>query len=139
MFHGHGGVEDLATTFIDAWNQHDMQALAALFTEDAHFVNVVGMWWKRRAEIEEAHAAIHASIFENSHLEGQIAAATPLGSGVIALDVNWRLTGQTKPDGTPSEPRRGILLLIASKESDGWRIKVAQNTDIAPGTLVPLR
>jgi uncharacterized protein (TIGR02246 family) len=137
MVYGHGGVEDLATAFVEAWNRHDMQALAALFTEDAHFVNVVGMWWKSRAEIEAAHAATHASIFKNSHLDARVAAKTPLGSGMTALHVTWRLTGQTQPDGTPSGPRRGILLLIASEAPDGWRIRVAQNTDIMPGILAP--
>ena len=137
MTHRHGGVEDLATAFVAAWNRHDMQALAALFTEDAHFVNVVGMWWKSRAEIEAAHATTHASIFKNSHLDGRVAAVTPLGSGVSALHVNWTLTGQTEPDGTPAGPRRGILLLIANEEPDGWRIRVAQNTDIMHGILAP--
>jgi uncharacterized protein (TIGR02246 family) len=68
MTHGHGSVEDLAAAFVAAWNRHDMQSLAALFTEDAHFVNVMGMWWKSRAEIEAAHAATHASIFKNAIL-----------------------------------------------------------------------
>ncbi len=58
---------------------------------------------------------------------------TPLGYGVTALYVNWTLTGQTEPDGTP----RGILLLIASEEPDEWRIRVAQNTDIMHGVLAP--
>jgi hypothetical protein len=95
------------------------------------------MWWKSRAEIEAAHAATHASIFKNSHLDARVAAKTPLGSGMTALHVTWRLTGQTQPDGTPSGPRRGILLLIASEAPDGWRIRVAQNTDIMPGILAP--
>ncbi|MDX8512638.1 SgcJ/EcaC family oxidoreductase [Mesorhizobium captivum] len=40
--------EDVATAFADAWNRHDMDDFAALFSEDANFVNVVGMWWKNR-------------------------------------------------------------------------------------------
>jgi hypothetical protein len=36
------------------WNSHDMKAFAQLFSDDAQFVNVVGMWWKNRSEIEAA-------------------------------------------------------------------------------------
>jgi len=31
-----------------------MKAFAQLFSDDAQFVNVVGMWWKNRSEIEAA-------------------------------------------------------------------------------------
>ena len=44
--------EDVSSAFTAAWNRHDMAALAAVFTPDAQFVNVVGLWWKSRAEIE---------------------------------------------------------------------------------------
>ncbi|MGK9232137.1 SgcJ/EcaC family oxidoreductase [Inquilinus limosus] len=54
-------LEDVPAAFIAAWNRHDMAALAALFAEDADFVNVVGLWWRSRAEIEAAHAATHAT------------------------------------------------------------------------------
>jgi SnoaL-like domain len=39
----------------DAWNSHDMRRFAACFAADADFVNVVGAWWRGRAEIEEKH------------------------------------------------------------------------------------
>jgi uncharacterized protein (TIGR02246 family) len=131
------GLKDVPAAFVDAWNRHDMQALAALFSEDANFVNVVGMWWRSRTEIEAAHAATHATIFKDSRLNADIAAVTHLGPGVAAVHVTWELTGRSEPDGTPGGPRRGILLFIMIEEQDGWRIKVAQNTDIVPGILAP--
>jgi len=130
-------LKDVPAAFIAAWNRHDMTALAALFAEDADFVNVVGLWWRSRTEIEVAHAATHATIFKDSRLEGDIAEVISLGLGTAALHVTWTLTGQSTPDGTPAEPRRGILLLILTDTPDGWRIRIAQNTDIVPGALAP--
>ena len=49
--------------FVSAWNEHDMRALSRLFADDADFVNVVGIWWKSRREIEAAHAATHQTLF----------------------------------------------------------------------------
>ena len=39
----------------ESWNRHDMEAYAAQFAEDADFVNVIGMHWRGRAEIEARH------------------------------------------------------------------------------------
>ncbi len=62
-------VAKVAFAFAEAWNRHDMQALfGGLYTEDADFVNVLGMWWKGRERIEREHAARHADVFRNSTL-----------------------------------------------------------------------
>jgi uncharacterized protein (TIGR02246 family) len=36
-------VTRVVNAFADAWNRHDMEALAQLFATDAEFVNVVGL------------------------------------------------------------------------------------------------
>ena len=36
-------IRALAVNWEQAWNKHDMKSLAALFTEDADFVNVCGV------------------------------------------------------------------------------------------------
>ena len=53
------GPETPARAFVDAWNAHDMTAMAALFTPDAEWVNVVGMYWKGRDQIMFAQRAFH--------------------------------------------------------------------------------
>ncbi|MCP8999341.1 SgcJ/EcaC family oxidoreductase [Pseudarthrobacter sp. RMG13] len=47
---------EIAEEFAAAWNAVDPEALAALFVEDADFVNVVGLWWTNRHQIRENHA-----------------------------------------------------------------------------------
>jgi len=129
--------EDVAAAFLDAWNRHDMDRFAALFTDDANFVNVVGMWWKSQEEIKAAHTATHLTIFKNSCLDGEVSSVKSLASGVTAMHVTWKLAGASTPDGGSAGTRRGILLLILIRERSGWRIKVAQNTDIVPGAIAP--
>ena len=129
--------EDVAAAFADAWNRHDMDDFAALFSEDANFVNVVGMWWKNRPEIEAAHRATHKTMFRDSRLEGVAASVVELSPGLASVHYRWTLTGASAPDGSPAGTREGILLLVLKKEQLGWRIKVAQNTDIVPGAIAP--
>ena len=47
--------EAVARAFFDRWNDHDAEGIAALFAEDADFVNVVGLWWRNRRAIRKAH------------------------------------------------------------------------------------
>ena len=61
-------LRDVVAAFEDPWNRHDMETFAKLFTEDADFVNVVGLWWKGRPEIKQAHEDSHATMFKNSNL-----------------------------------------------------------------------
>ena len=45
-----GRPEDVVAAFVEAWNQRDPDALAALFDSDAEFVNVTGLWWHTRED-----------------------------------------------------------------------------------------
>ena len=131
-------LEAVAAALTAAWNRHDMAAFAALFAEDAHFVNVVGTWWKGRAEIEAAHAQAHATFFRDSRLESRVASITSLKPDVAALHIAWDMTGHTGPDGSPGAPRSGLMLLVLSKQAGaGWQIRIAQNTDTLPGLRMP--
>lgn len=128
--------EHVAAAFADAWNRHDMDEFASLFASDANFVNVVGVWWKNRSEIEAAHRAAHDTMFRDSRLEGDVSSVVELAQGLASIHYSWTLTGASAPDGTPIGIRKGILLLIVQEGRSGWRIKVAQNTDI-PAIIAP--
>jgi uncharacterized protein (TIGR02246 family) len=130
-----GSPDILPSLFAGAWNAHDMAALARLFAEDADFVNVVGIWWRDRRAIEEAHAFAHRTFFHNSHLKIDDVTVKRLRPDLVTVHSTWTLCGQEEPDGSVGELRRGVLLFVASHEQGGWRIRAAQNTDILPEAL----
>src|ERR1700683_5415119 len=58
--------------WMDAWNHHDANAFAAVFSEDADFANRRGTGARvavRRSKIEEFHAPVLATICSKSHQE----------------------------------------------------------------------
>src|SRR5438128_11929976 len=59
-------VRTVIEAFIDSWNRHDMRTLAALFAEDADFVDVFGNWFRDRKSIEGALTQRHATVFRSS-------------------------------------------------------------------------
>lgn len=51
-------IKDVLHRYGDAWNRHDMKALAELFTDEAHWVNIVGMHWPGKAAVVRGHEAL---------------------------------------------------------------------------------
>jgi uncharacterized protein (TIGR02246 family) len=121
----------------EAWNRHDMKAWANAFTEDADFVNVVGWWWKGRAEIEKKHVDSHAFAFRESTLTIDEVHTRFLTPEFAVVHVLWTLVGHRNPDGTPGQPRKGIFTQVLQKRDGKWLIAAAQNTDSRPEVPMP--
>ena len=124
--------KQLADAFVEAWNDHDPDALADLFTADADFVNVVGLWWRDRAGIRGAHAYGFERIFGQSRMTLRRRRVRRLGEVAVVV-AQWSLTGQLSPAGEPAGERRGVLTLVGRRGQDGWRTVSAHNTDTVPG------
>lgn len=133
--------------FSAAWNKHDMAAFGKLFAPDADFVNVVGIRWKGREAIRMNTAWLHGTIPESTHVDGEASAVygvfrdstlkfTQIDVRFVRTDVsiahaNLELLG----DKLAKRPRRAILTLVLIRQSGGWLIAAAQNTEI--GGVVP--
>jgi uncharacterized protein (TIGR02246 family) len=103
-------VTRVVDAFADTWNRHEMKAFARLFAADAEFVNVVGLWWKGRKQIQEAHERTHGTLFKNSRLtilETMVRFPSPR---LAIARSRWQLEGHVSPDGQPLPPRTGLLL-----------------------------
>lgn len=116
----------------DAWNRADADDLAALFAEDADFVNVVGLWWHDRASIREAHEFGFTRIFPNSQISMGKPRTRFVGADAAVVQADWHLTGQVTPTGEPAGERRGIFTFVLERRAKGWIAVTAQNTDIEP-------
>jgi uncharacterized protein (TIGR02246 family) len=126
------GPGDLVDGFIRAWNTHDMKAFGRLFTEDADWVSVAGIWVKGRARIQAEHEEAHATFFKTTTLASTGTAVRLLRPDVAVIHFNWELTDRLDREGKPRGPRRGIITIVATKQADGWRISAGQNTNALP-------
>ena len=141
--------ESIPQRFIEAWNQRDAKQLAALFDEEAEFVNVTGLWWHRREAIEQAHDYGLRTIFNQSTLSIIQTKVRYLAENVAVVHAKMKLTGQT-PTTEVSSPgvRRTIFTFVVHREGEQWSCAAAQNTDIVPamethvrdeaGNLIPI-
>ena len=113
-------------------DQYDIPRLAALFADDAQFVNVLGMWWKGRDEILRRLGGNHQTIFKQSHLSPTAQDVYYLRPDVAIVHSTWMLTGQVDRDGEAVPDREGIITLVVARGAERWQINAFQNTDILP-------
>lgn len=120
----------------EAWTRHDAKAYAALFTEDCDVVNVVGWWWKGRAELEQKLGAAFTVVFRESQLTIAEVQVRFLSPEIALAHARWTMSGARTPPGMP-EPREGIQTLVLSKTAGQWLIAGLQNTLSLPERPFP--
>ena len=137
------GVRKAVNDFAETWNRHDMNAFGALFAPDADFVNVGGLWWRGRQEIQVHHAFMHAAIPKDgpgadripSHRYGIFKGSTCQFDRIevrfIRPDVAiahgaWTMLG----DARINDPRHGTITFVVTQDRGRWLISAAQNTEI---------
>jgi uncharacterized protein (TIGR02246 family) len=127
------GVDIVASAVVEAWNRHDMKAFATHFTEDADFVNVLGMHFRGRPQIEAVHVDLHRTIFKNSNLRAASTTVRLVNDQVALAHIAWEMTGAEGLSGwNVPDLRKGMLSLVLVRTGDRWLITAAQNTDAVP-------
>ena len=129
-------VRALVAAMGDAFANLDAHAFSMVFHKDADFTNVWGKSAHGRKAIEEFHRPL---------LEGDGAGPIPsfkhaglkvldtkirfLRPDVACVDATWTQTGAVQ-NGKDMGARKGLLMLVATKEGDGWGIAVMHNMDL---------
>ncbi len=126
--------EQIGEEFVAAWNRYDAQKLAQLFSENANFVNVTGLWWRNREAIYRAHEYGLRVIFGSSTLQIKKQTVDYLTDEIAVVHTKIALTEQTsfREQETPQE-RQTIFTFVVQKIENSWICVAAQNTEIQKG------
>jgi uncharacterized protein (TIGR02246 family) len=118
--------ESIPEKFVQAWNSHDQQAFASLFTEDAYWVPMAHVRLHRRERIVDDLAHAHRTWAGNTTMSARDVVVRHLGGDTaIALFAAPFVGDDGKPLSTGS-----VLLMVIVKQGDGWRIAAGQLTKI---------
>jgi uncharacterized protein (TIGR02246 family) len=101
----------------DAWNRHDIKALSALVAEDVRFVNVAGNVLNGREEFEKLQARTHATQFKDSVRTVTGTDIKFVTADIAVAHVRWGMIGDKDADGTPRQPRNGVMMQVLVKRS----------------------
>ncbi|MDX8352947.1 SgcJ/EcaC family oxidoreductase [Cognatiyoonia sp. IB215182] len=125
--------ETVARAFFDAWNAGDADAIASLFTPDADFVNVVGIWWTSARQIRKAHDYGFRRIFQNAQLTIMELKVRELTTDIHIVHTVSTLDGQTSVNEVSAGRRIAVISMVTIREPGGFRIVSCQNTDRVEG------
>ena len=125
-------IRELFTEYQKDWNAHDTQAMGSLFTDDAQWINVVGMHWSGKPDIVKAHEIYHRFLFQKTGIKFLDVSIQPITPDVAIAVVPEDFDTSLLPDGGTRPASKDILSFILVKRDGQWKIVHGHNTIVVP-------
>jgi uncharacterized protein (TIGR02246 family) len=130
-------IQDIVTTFDEAWTAGDPITYAAQYADIADWVGPTGLVLTDPAAITNLYTALLTFVFPNTTRQSTIRSLAFLTGTIAVLDIDTRVTGfESLPPGiVPWQPGilRALEKNILLKRGGEWRIVRHQQTSVAPG------
>ncbi|MEG8041851.1 SgcJ/EcaC family oxidoreductase [Sphingomonas faeni] len=124
-------VRRLAERYADAWNASDMDAMAKLYADDVHWVNIVGMHWQGKAQVDQAHRVYFGIMFKGVPLMLEaVESAVALPGGAVVTVLRWTIGAFKTPFGEQMPPSRDRMSLVLIPQADELVIAHGSNVQI---------
>jgi uncharacterized protein (TIGR02246 family) len=117
----------VADDYVMLWNKHDMNPFMNLFTDDAEWVNVVGMIWRGKPEIKKAHQVVHETYFKKRNIQLDNLIVRFIRPDVAVSIVKWNVDGFDAPDGRHFDKGTDVSTLVFAKQNGKWLISSGEN------------
>jgi uncharacterized protein (TIGR02246 family) len=117
--------------YTHSWNHQGGKGFGDGFTEDADFVNIYGMSFTGKKEIEERHINIIQTIFKDSKFEILDVQLREVYPELVIAKISWRLNGYRHPGSDLTKPgsiSEGIFTHVFIHNNNKWEITASQNT-----------
>ena len=128
-------VYSVAEAFEGAWNKHDVDGMASLFTDGAQVVTAEGWFWYGKTEIRRGLEWMHANTFKNTAIH--IINSSAHSEGFVTKDTAIVIVTLSVGNGVASDGRqlpeaKNRLSLFLVKRKGRWLIESFHNTTIDP-------
>lgn len=123
-------IEQIILGYTNAWNNNAGKGFGDGFAEDADFVNIFGMHFTGRAEIEERHVKILQTFLKGSVLKIVNIQLREIQPGIVVAIIPWSVDGFRNPKdlSQPAQTREGIFTQVFFRTNNKWEIVASQNT-----------
>lgn len=125
--------KDVVRLYEEAFNANDADTMASLFLPDVVFVNFGGTIVHGRDRLHRAQALVFAQggPLEHVSVRYRVESLINLSDEIAVLHARQRGLG---PSGQlvdlEDDAMHAVLMLLIVRTSDGWRIRVGQNTPV---------
>lgn len=113
-----------------SWNNHNYDDMKNYTTADVDWVNVVGMWWKGRKEVQFAHQAFHNAMFKNVVLDQKQSTIRFITKDVAIVHLVSYYGEFTTPDGKKAGKTDDMATIVFLKKDGKWLITAGENVFI---------
>lgn len=118
-----------------AWNKHDMKAFTKSFRDDVDGINIVGVYWRGKAEILKHLTDFHKTNFKDLEETLEEVNVHSIGDGYAIAIVIWKVGAFKAPSGVEIPACRHRSTLVLAKGADGWMVVHFHNTTIDEAAL----
>ena len=124
-------IDKLVEKFTNAWNRLDPKDFADLFVDDGEWIDVLGQHVKGKDQIKKLHEYPFKSVLKDATLIVSSKRIRFIRNDILAIDVEWKTTGNKTPDGKSLPARYGLLDLIVTLENstNDCKIILGHNVD----------
>ncbi len=123
-----GAIQAILQQIEAAWNAYDSVSIAALFAEDANFIQIFGGQLDGRTAIEAAHRVIFNTIYRGSHASFMLRSIRFLRPDVAIVFARAHVKFKENNETREIETRPTLIVV---KEQAKWQIVAFQNTKIS--------
>jgi len=123
-------IEAQIDAFLNSWNKHDFSDMKNYIAEDCDFINITGMHWIGRDDIQYAHQTYHDQFFKNTTMEKRSVRVRFLKPDVAIAHLLWHIGDFNPPDGYIRGNNDDLATLVVIKRNGMWMITAMENVEV---------
>ncbi len=115
-------IKKVCGDFSENFSRHDAHGVAMTFAEEADFTNMTGRHSHGRADIETWFAGLFRGNLKTSQRTDTVHSIRFFTPELAEVDADTVITGTFAPDGSEIPPRKGLMIVLMTKENGRWFI-----------------
>jgi uncharacterized protein (TIGR02246 family) len=115
-------IKKVCADFSESFSRHDAHGVAMTFADDADFTNMGGRHSHGRADIEKWFASLFAGNLKDSQRTDTVKSIRFFTPELAEADADTVITGTKAPDGSQIPPRKGLMIVMMTKQKGRWQI-----------------
>jgi uncharacterized protein (TIGR02246 family) len=120
-------IEKQVDAMVNSWNKHDHSDMKNYTTEDCNWVNIVGMWWKNRKEVEYSTQFYHENMFKTTPMTKKSISIQLIRDDVALVHFVSHIGPFKTPSGEVMPEGNNLALLVYVKNNGKWLLKSGEN------------
>jgi len=125
-------IKQVCADFSESFSRHDAHGVAMTFAEDSDFTNMRGNHSHGPADIEKWFTALFRGNLKDSLRTDTVKSIRFFTPELAEVDADTVITGTKAADGSEIPPRKGLMIVMATKENGRWFIGTFHESEYPP-------